>query len=700
MQKTLSAITIFLGSFLIFGVQPMVGNTLLPAFGGTAAVWTVCLAAFQTLLLAGYFYAHVMGGRQSSNRGLRVVFHAILLIVSSAWCAWVGLKFPSLANWASGFTLPAIGALVAVMVLCGLPYVLLSANSSLIQALATTAFKEKVYRLYAISTVGSLLGLFAYPIVIEPYLSLSGQWKCFAVGVAVYALLVIVLGKLQKKTTQPETNGEPLSSDAPHVKSPYSRPLAWFALSALSCFTLNAVTSHLTCEITPLPLMWAVLLGLYLLSYILAFTTWGAILGRWMFLALLPLCFGAIHFFDNFDNTTYIYQLCIGAGLIFFGGWVIHALLYKVRPESERLTAYYLQIALGGAFGGLIASIGFPIVTTFIAEYPVAVALLIAVAAWDIVLFLPLPKTVPILRVLGVSACILAFIFLSIAQRFNGAVRLQMRNFYGCGRVTEEIAHVTFGRDYPMRAFYDNGTLHGYQPAEGTWTKREPTSYFGLCGGGGAAITQHPKYQTKKPMRVAIAGMGVGTLAVYAREGDLYRFYEINPQVAALACSSNYFTFVSGAPVQVETVVDDARKALESERAANEEKWDILIIDVFSGDSIPPHLATREAFQLYLDRLAPDGMLVFHITNWHLNLSRMAKSAAREFNLNLLGIMGRGSQYCTQSYWAVFSRHPVEIKPTGVFHYVDYEKVSDVEMMTDDKHSLLPYLSLHAMDGI
>ena len=700
MQKTVSAITIFLGSFLIFGVQPMVGNTLLPAFGGTAAVWTVCLAAFQTLLLAGYFYAHVMGGRQDANRRVRVVVHAILLILSAAWCAWVGMKFSSLANWASELVHPAVGALFAVIILCGPPYVLLSANSSLIQSLARAAFKEKVYRLYAVSNIGSLLGLFAYPIAIEPYFSLSGQWKGFAIGVAVYAILVSILGSRQHKGTPHDGICETPSSTATPVISSHSRPIAWFALSALSCFTLNAVTSHLTCEITPLPLLWAVLLGLYLLSYILAFTTWGAYIGRWMFLALLPLCFGAVHYFDNFNNSTYIYQLCIGAGLIFFGGWVIHALLYKVRPESDRLTSYYLQIALGGAFGGTLASLGFPMVTSFIAEYPVSVAFLIAIAVWDIALFLPLPKTLPILRSMGISACILAFIFLSISQRFNGAIRLQMRNFYGCGRVTEEIAQVTYGRNYPMRAFYDNGTLHGYQPAEGTWTKREPTSYFGLCGGGGAAITQHPKYLAKEPMRVAIAGMGIGTLAVYAREGDLYRFYEINPQVAALACSSNYFTFVSGAPTRVETVVDDARKALERERAANEEKWDILIIDVFSGDSIPPHLATREAFQLYLDRLAPDGMLVFHITNWHLNLSRMAKSAAREFNLNLLGIMGRGSQYCTQSYWAVFSRHQVEIKPTGVFHYVDYEKVSDVEMMTDDKHSLLPYLSLHAMDGI
>lgn len=678
----------------------MVGNTLLPAFGGTAAVWTVCLAAFQTLLLAGYFYAHVMGGRQDANRRVRVVVHAILLILSAAWCAWVGMKFSSLANWASELVHPAVGALFAVIILCGPPYVLLSANSSLIQSLARAAFKEKVYRLYAVSNIGSLLGLFAYPIAIEPYFSLSGQWKGFAIGVAVYAILVSILGSRQHKGTPHDGICETPSSTATPVISSHSRPIAWFALSALSCFTLNAVTSHLTCEITPLPLLWAVLLGLYLLSYILAFTTWGAYIGRWMFLALLPLCFGAVHYFDNFNNSTYIYQLCIGAGLIFFGGWVIHALLYKVRPESDRLTSYYLQIALGGAFGGTLASLGFPMVTSFIAEYPVSVAFLIAIAVWDIALFLPLPKTLPILRSMGISACILAFIFLSISQRFNGAIRLQMRNFYGCGRVTEEIAQVTYGRNYPMRAFYDNGTLHGYQPAEGTWTKREPTSYFGLCGGGGAAITQHPKYLAKEPMRVAIAGMGIGTLAVYAREGDLYRFYEINPQVAALACSSNYFTFVSGAPTRVETVVDDARKALERERAANEEKWDILIIDVFSGDSIPPHLATREAFQLYLDRLAPDGMLVFHITNWHLNLSRMAKSAAREFNLNLLGIMGRGSQYCTQSYWAVFSRHQVEIKPTGVFHYVDYEKVSDVEMMTDDKHSLLPYLSLHAMDGI
>ncbi len=253
----------------------------------------------------------------------------------------------------------------------------------------------------------------------------------------------------------------------------------------------------------------------------------------------------------------------------------------------------------------------------------------------------------------------------------QGVIIKKQRNFYGCGRVVDEMAVIKNGNSYETLAYYDNGTLHGFQVLDHGWRSRAPTSYFGE-NGGGAGIVGHPFYKTEKSMRVAIAGMGIGTLAAYARPNDIYRFYEFNPQDVDLASNSNLFTFVSECQGNLDIITDDARKALERERTANEQKWDVLVIDVFSGDSIPAHLATREAFQLYLDRLAPDGILAFHITNWHLELSRMVKAISREFNLHLQGTLGNGSARCCISYWAYLTRINLTIKPDGIFRYVDY----------------------------
>ena len=724
MSKLLASVTIFWGALLVFGIQPMIGNTLLPVFGGTAAVWTVCLAAFQTLLLAGYFYAHLYAGGLSNGRSrnsvmARVVVHVVLLVLAAGWVLLVATKFRSFSDWAGGFPVPAVGALTVVMLLVGLPYLLLSANSSFVQALAARFDSgRKVYRLYAVSNAGSLIGLLAYPFVVEPNMTLTGQWRAFAMGILGYAVLLLLLGlalparsldeaKTDAAASIPEKeSGRSWTLDAPWANSPYF----WLGMSALSCFMLNTVTTYLTAEVTPLPLLWAVLLALYLVSYIMAFSDWGARTSRHCAIPVLVLVTGAATVLGVNDNTVYKYQLLIGCGLILFGGWLIHGVLYASRPKSERLTIYYLMLALGGAAGGIAASVVMPLAATSIIEYPVLLAVLGGIGAYALLALLNdvlskhvsqfprLPDQI-ILRTAMALAIVVGIIATRRANVSQGEIVHKERNFYGSGRVVNEIAKVKNGQPYETLAYYDNGTLHGFQVKDGDWKSRAPTSYFGE-NGGGAGILSHPSYSGKKGMRVAIAGMGIGTLAAYARAGDTYRFYEINPQVVELASNSNLFTFVSGCPGKMEIVTDDARKALERERDGSEPKWDVLVIDVFSGDSIPSHLATREAFQLYLDRLAPDGILAFHITNWHLELSRMVKAMANEFHLNLQGVFGLGSSRCCISYWAYLTRHSLEIKPEGNFRRVDYSKVKDIPLMTDEKHSLLPYLTPKAMQDL
>lgn len=723
MKKLLAGATIFWGAMLVFGIQPMVGSTLLPVFGGTAAVWTVCLAAFQTLLLAGYFYAHLYAGGLSANKGrksviARVVVHVGLLVLAACWVFAVAAKFHSLSDWAGAFPVPAVGALGVVVLLVGLPYLLLSANSSFVQALAVRFNSgRKVYRLYAVSNAGSLIGLLAYPFLIEPHVTLTGQWIGFGCGILIYAVLLLVLSfVLPTEAKEVEADGQAVRQDEADGEgwaldvAWTNTPGFWLGMSALSCFLLNAVTTYLTAVVTPLPLLWAVLLALYLISYIIAFSETGARLSRYCSIPLLGLVVWALFVLGVQGNVMYKYQLIIGFGFILVGGWMIHGLLYASRPKADRLTLYYLMLALGGAVGGIAASVVMPLVSSSIVEYPcllgvlggIAVFVLLGVVNEKLKKFEGVLPQIPgkiVLRVSGVVVVIIAICGIMRANISEGVIIHKARNFYGCGRVVDEMAKVKNGQPYETFAYYDNGTLHGFQVVDGAWRSRSPTSYFGE-NGGGAGIISHPYYKSNKGMRVAIAGMGIGTLASYAREGDTYRFYEINPQVVELASNSNLFTFVSGCPGKIEIVTDDARKALERERAANEPKWDVLVIDVFSGDSIPSHLATKEAFQLYLDRLVPDGILAFHITNWHLELSRMVKAMANEFELNLQGIFGLGSAKCCISYWAYMTRQPMEIKPEGNFRRVDYSKVKDIPLMTDEKHSLLPFLTPNAMQDL
>lgn len=711
MKKFISALAIFMGSFLVFGVQPMVGNTLLPVFGGTAAVWTVCLCAFQCLLLAGYFYAHVLaaqtaeGQEGASAKLLKKVWgHVGVLALSAVWIGIVGWKFRSIVGWTGEVGVPALGALLAVLLLVGVPYTLLSSNASLIQALVSRG-GGNVYKLYAVSNAGSFCGLLAYPLLVEPWFGISQQWYGFAVGMGVYAFAVVVLSKVvlsgriedEDVKRSPETTSSANEVPVAETEEPLYRQWEWLGLSALSCFVLNGVSAHLCNDVTPLPLLWAVMLALYLLSWVFGFTDRGAKLSPLTALISLVLAlFGAWHVSKS-AGTGFFVELGVGLVLILMGCWTIHARLYRLRPASRLLTRYYLFISLGGALGGTVASLLFPSIFNTVIEYPTALVLLL----FPIVFEIHHPFTrwgAKKLNMKVVFVGVLLFagfvhVFGSIA---NGRVIREVRNFYGTGRVLSQRMNVVGGEDYITHMFEHAGIQHGMQPVE-PFYRRKATMCFGAHAGGLSIVT-HPKYTNDVPMRVAVAGMGIATLATYARTNDVYRFYEINPQVAALATNTNLFWYLSDTKAkECKVVVDDARRALEKERASNEEKWDVLIIDVFAGDSIPPHMSTREAVQLYLDRLAPGGVLSFHLTNWHLALSPMVKAIAKEFNLHLQGYGCNPDKWNIGSYWTFLTREPADFYIKGKHGRVDFDKIEDIEVMTDEKHSLLPYISMDPM---
>ena len=545
-------------------------------------------------------------------------------------------------------------------------------------------------------------------------------------------------------------------------------------------------------------MLWVGLLAAYLLSYILAFTDRGSRFAPWAALVVVPLaCYGAWHF-GAIGYTAFLPELYIGFSILFFGGWIVHSRLYRMRPDADGLTRYYLMIALGGAAGGAACSFLMPLVTNIVAEYPIALAMILGVVILDcrdgiafvvqrpavqsyiertsdtdlkqlhaFLLSLTTPHTaqnaphpaqstkhtaqsiphpahctkhtaqsIPhpahctLHKAQSTTILLLsAFALYGIVRGYNaeGRVLCRYRNFYGLGYVAHKMMSVDNGNDYEANEFRSNGTIHGFQCARGKWKSQVPTVYYAEHAGGlpilkhpnrtphtaqstphpaqstlhKAQSTLHPAQSTKhkaqdSAMRVALCGMGIGTLASYAREGDFYRFYEINPAVAKIASDERYYTFLSEASGKVEVVLDDARHALAREVAANEPKYDVIVVDVFNGDAIPPHMATREAFQIYLDRLAPNGILAFHLSNWHLDLLPMVKAAAKEFNLSLEAYVCRPTLYAYASTWAFLSREPLPpLYDEKAHDKIDLSTVGDIPLMTDDFHSLLPYLRLN-----
>lgn len=691
-------LAILCGSFLLFAVQPMLGRTLLPSFGGSAAVWTVCLASFQTLLLLGYFYAHLIV-RQSPR--IQVVVHRVLLGVAIAWTFGFALLKPDLLPLLGKSSQPRWEVLFSVLVIAGLPYAVISSGSTLVQAWLAQTGKRDVYRLYAVSNMGSFLGLFAYPFVFEPYVSLSVQWWGFAVGLVCYSVLLIMVSGKTASWSNVERPSPMSGSEQSHgetnlfehgVDTLRFQTLLWFGLPALSVFLLNAVTAYLTLDVLPLPLLWAVLLGLFLLSYVIGFSG----LANRLLPLILCLAVGFVAFAGYVaqrdpEPGAFRLQLWAGLGICFFGCTFIHSWLYTLRPEVCRLSLYYLLNALGGAVGGLLASIAVPWVFKTVAEYPVA---LVGVAV-SLILFLIAAKHWSRLRWFVMPFAGTALVLGSLGFHHADEERPTIwrdRGFFGTTQVTQVRAKAG-GKEGYVHEFIHGSTLHGIQaliPGRERW----PTSYF-TPEKMGFGVVAHPKFEKKEPMRVNLVGLGVGVMLAYGREGDYYRCYEISPEVLEIAQNPELFTFVSGCPAEVELVCEDARKGLEKELAAGVEPYDLIVIDAFSGDSLPYHLSTKEAFELYFKMLKPDGILALNVTNWHLDLEPYVKAIGVAFQVPTVVLESPDDleRLAFGAKCAFFCRQPSGMGqlPFGA-RIVDIQKQPDIQMPTDEKGSFIPLI--------
>lgn len=598
------AATIFLSSFLLFVVQPLIARLILPWFGGSAAVWTTCMLFFQALLLAGYAYAHLLVGKVRSGKPIAVV-HTVLLALAVATLPIA----PAEAWKPDGTEEPVSHILLLLGVAVGLPYLLLASTSPLIQAWYARAYPERnPYRLFALSNLASLVALVGYPVAIEPYLAGREQVQGWSWLFGAFAVLCAAAAWLTPRApiaTEEREAGE-------EAASPY---LLWLALSAAGSVILLAVTNHLTQNVAAVPLLWLAPLTLYLLTFIIAFEGGGlyrpGLLWSAVLVALGAMAWLLVDERFHFDLPV---QLGVFLAGLFAGCLFCHGELYRLRPAPRHLTAFYLTISAGGALGGVLVAVLAPLVFDAYYELGIAIVVLALLAALRFSGLGALPRYASLAVLLGVSACAAYEAF-----TYHKDVRVSSRSFYGVMRVKE---YGEPGDEGHLRRLVHGAIMHGEQYMTGEW-RSFITTYYQEPSGIGAAI--RAKQAASPSVRIGVIGLGTGTLAAYGRKGDRFRFYDIDPRVVAVARSE--FTYLADSPAEIEVAVGDARLTLEREAAQG---FDVLAVDAFSGDAIPVHLITREALGVYLRHVKADGIVAFHVSNRFLDLVPVVARLAQE----------------------------------------------------------------------
>ncbi|HRR33185.1 MAG TPA: hypothetical protein P5026_03730 [Kiritimatiellia bacterium] len=704
-QARVSAAAVFCGSCLLFLIQPLLGRTLLPIFGGSAAVWTVCLAAYQLLLLAGYAYAHGIARRSPQ---VQRTIHLTLLCGASIWAVAFAALRPVLRAAAGNSGQPALEVLLCVLACAGVPYVALAAGATVVQgwlavrsgdgagagaASTSDGSVSSVYRLYAVSNLGSFIGLLIYPFVLEPFVSLSVQWWAVAIGLCGYTALMMRLGRAMQTDC-----GDRMVDVAGPDGPPFQRQVqvwAWYVLPGASAFLLNAIIAHLFTDVTPLPLVWVLMLAAFLLSYVTGFSA-----RRWLtssvgiVLAIVSLGAAAVAH-GMWGTGSFLPNATASLGVLFFGGSVLHGWLYEERPETARLSRYYLAIAAGGAMGGLLASLVAPYLFSRVTEYPLALSLCVLLLA----LRVPWPRRLNRLsgavRPLFAVGCVAMWLMLfgALSRHTTSRTLFQARNFYGAVRVTQTLESFGQAGVLPVHYLWCGQTTHGLQVRSPLFAGRG-TSYYGATGGG-IAFSSHPACREGRGVKVGVVGLGAGCLACYGRPQDLFRFYEINPLMIRVAGAPNLFSFLNDAPMRIDLVPGDARKMLEREQAAGDPLYDILMIDAYSGDAVPYHLATLEAFRLYFERIEEDGILAVHVSNWHVDLLPLCKAVAKALGVHPYGVVGVAeNSVTTDAMWVFMTRRPhrYDFPGKSSAREVVWERVRDISVPTDEKGSLLPLL--------
>ena len=724
-SRAVCGVAIFLSAFLLFQVQLIYAKFLLPWFGGSTAVWATCMLFYQVLLLVGYAYAHALSRWSPRKQGM---IHLAALCVALAIFAvhlaigydWV---FPGKA-FAPTPDAPPIANIVKLLLIgIGIPFFVLSATAPLLQSWFSrlhTQRGESPYWLYSLSNLGSMLALLSYPFVVEPVFRLRAQSLYWLAGFVFFALCAASCAFAVRRVADQETESEAVSTAATGL----GRKLLWFGLSAAGSTLMLSTTNLLTQDIAPIPLLWVLPLAVYLLSFVIVFAR-HQLYYRALFHPLAAAAFAAaIIAVYRGTGVNVLPQIAIFVLALLAICIVLHGELARLKPAAHSLTGYYLVMSAGGAFGGIFVGLIAPTIFPAIWEFHIAIIAagwmiaVVLVADPDSWFYSPEPSpAIALASFVGIgwalwyagyvrmfavnseslkqagaalivgtaltlwfafsggprflrspafrwnqSAVTVCLVLLTAAlimqlRRQDGTLLYRERNFYGALRVQEQDDH---GIKY-VELMHGRIT-HGVQLE----SQRDlPTTYYDRDSGVGLAIMNHPR--RKEGMRVGAIGLGAGTVAAYARPGDVYRFYEINPAVIRLARGKNgYFTFLKSARGEVETVLGDARLSLQSEVDHGDfQQFDVLVVDAFNGDSIPVHLLTREAFRLYREHLRDhESVIAVHVSNIAVDLQPVVAGLAEEFGMQatLIKTEERSSTMLA-SYWVLVSNGQVMYAP-------------------------------------
>src|SRR5258706_547355 len=671
------AATIFLSSFLLFLVQPLIARLILPWFGGSAAVWTTCMLFFQALLLAGYAYAHLLvkipGTGKFSARTLQALIHTALLAA-----ALVTLPIAPAESWKPlGGEEPVSRILLLLGASVGLPYFLLAPTSPLVRACSARAGPgANRYRLFAIWNLASLAALVGYPFVVEPFLAAHEQVVLWSWMFAGFAALCAAVA-----WTTPAAS--PAVEQKPVEETPGKNPFwLWLALSATSSVLLLAVTNHLTQNVAAVPLLWLAPLTLYLLSFILTFEGRGWYQPRrlWPFV-LVALAGMAWLLADSRFQFELPVQLGVYLTGLFVACMFCHGELYRTRPEPRRLTAFYLTVSAGGALGGVLVAVVAPLV--FNAYYELGIGL-VAVAVLAALRFADIGERWGRVARYASLAILLGVTGSAVYEGFNYQedVRLSSRSFYGVLRGKENGYP---GEEGHLRRLVHGAILHGEQYQTGKW-RSFITTYYQESSGIGVAIKSKQAGEPGKPIRIGVIGLATGTIAAYGREGDTYRFYDIDRRVVEVATTE--FSFLSGSAARIELVVGDARLSLEREPPQG---FDVLAIDAFSSDAIPVHLITSEAVGVYLKHMKPGGVIAFHLTNRFLDLVPVVKALADAHGLRATWNRDEGEgPLASRSDWVLLARDGTVLdRPLIADSSTEIAERPEWRLWTDDFNNLV-----------
>ncbi len=661
---------VFLGAFLLFLVEPIAAKQLLPALGGSAAVWITCLVYFQTALLCAYLYAHWLA--RSTHWRLHLALLALALAAAVAWTL-------------HGFTVvnasdqPVTAVFTQLSAWVGLPFLMLGATSPLLQVWWARLYATAIpYRLFALSNLASLLALGLYPSIVEPHLTLATQRITWTASFAVFAAVSAVLTWKTRDAAKAPEASIALEADLP--ASPTWHKVLWVLLPMGAAMQLSAVTAYLTANVAAIPLLWILPLAVYLLTLILAFE-FPRLLPRGILTRLLIVLLGSLAYMLSNTEVSLPLRVSVGFFLIevLVACYFCHSEAYALRPQrASESTLFYLLFAAGGAFGAFLIGIASPLVFRF--NYDLAITFLVTAllalavtwsGGWS-------------QRMLWGFACILLAVLVSwLHIAYQRETVAAVRNFYGTLRVRQN-------HGYPgavMRTLLNGTIQHGTQYFGTEQLRHTPTSYYAEDSGVGLALRF---CCDTRPRTIGVIGLGAGTIAAYGRPGDHIRFYEINPAVPPIA--ENVFTYLRDSGAQVRIVDGDGRLSLAREPSQH---FDVLVVDAFSGDAIPLHLLTTQAVDVYRRQLAPGGIIAFHISNKHVDLEAPIALLAKNAGMTAMRVTNGSNDErgeFTSSWMLVSDNAAFFRQPEVAGRARTPESMPGLRLWTDDYSSLLPVL--------